>query len=516
MTGLPRRPAALLALAFAWLAFTTWIRPLALPDEGRYIGVAWEMVRSGEWLTPTLDGLPYFHKPPLFYWITGASLSLFGNVEWAGRVAPWSGACLMVASAFLFGRRWLGDTVGRAWALVLATMPLVFMSAQYSNLDMLVAGWITATILAFAHASLLPMDDPSRRKWLIAGGALAAGATLAKGLIGFVLPGMVLIAWLLLARRWRRILSLFWWPVLLVFLVVAAPWFAVMQERFDAFLHYFFVVQHFSRYTQAGFNNAHGPWFFPVVLLVFGLPWTLWLTRRAPAPADDTARAVRVLAWVWLVAIVAFFSLPRSKLVGYVLPAVPPLALLVALRWQAVRELAGRGAMLARVTVIVAAITCLVAPVAVALAKQKHTRDLARIVATQPDRPIAFVRNYYFDLAFYARLQRPVPVLERWDDKALTQADNWRRELLDASEFLAPGTPSPLLPTSALVQANCPGVTSWVVGGSDMKEAFPMLASNAREVARSRDTVLWEVRDWVPVAAQCGAGTPSASSAGKS
>jgi 4-amino-4-deoxy-L-arabinose transferase-like glycosyltransferase len=81
--GVMRWQVALIVLA--WVGAFAWLRSLMLPDEGRYVGVAWEMVRSGDWVTPTLNGLPYFHKPPLFYWITASSLTLFGNVEWAAR-----------------------------------------------------------------------------------------------------------------------------------------------------------------------------------------------------------------------------------------------------------------------------------------------------------------------------------------------------------------------------------------------------------------------------------------------
>ncbi|MGA9993178.1 MAG: hypothetical protein WBP86_12700, partial [Thiobacillaceae bacterium] len=84
-TGWNRREAGFFLLALAWLALTLGVRPLALPDEGRYVSVAWEMLTSGNWLYPTLDGLPFFHKPPLFYWITAGSLSLFGTHEWASR-----------------------------------------------------------------------------------------------------------------------------------------------------------------------------------------------------------------------------------------------------------------------------------------------------------------------------------------------------------------------------------------------------------------------------------------------
>ena len=98
------RPAALGAAVFAWLAATAWLRPLSLPDEGRYVGVAFEMLWSGNWLVPTLDTLPYFHKPPLFYWTTAASLAAFGSNEWAARLARRPGGdarCLPVQPRLL-------------------------------------------------------------------------------------------------------------------------------------------------------------------------------------------------------------------------------------------------------------------------------------------------------------------------------------------------------------------------------------------------------------------------------
>ena len=86
--ALKHHPSLPLLLLAAWLLATAWIRPLALPDEGRYVGVAWDMLGSGDWLVPRLDSLPYFHKPPLFYWITACSLAVFGPSEWAARAAP--------------------------------------------------------------------------------------------------------------------------------------------------------------------------------------------------------------------------------------------------------------------------------------------------------------------------------------------------------------------------------------------------------------------------------------------
>ncbi|MEP6790899.1 MAG: glycosyltransferase family 39 protein, partial [Ramlibacter sp.] len=137
--------AALLACLLLWLGCTGWLRPLTLPDEGRYASVAWGMLSSGDWLTPALNGLPFFHKPPLFYWITAASLGLFGMNEWAARLASLFGAVAACASIWLLVRRWATPAAGRWTVLALAAQPLFFMGAQFANLDMLLAGCVTAT-----------------------------------------------------------------------------------------------------------------------------------------------------------------------------------------------------------------------------------------------------------------------------------------------------------------------------------------------------------------------------------
>lgn len=511
MSRLPRSAAGLLAVAALWLTATAWIRPLALPDEGRYVGVAWEMLRSGDWLTPTLNGLPYFHKPPLFYWITAASLAVFGNVEWAARLAPWLGGCLMSAAVLLFGRRHLDNRQTSDWLLVLVLMPLAYVGAQYANHDMLVASLISCTILAFAHALLLPAGDKAARRWQLAACTFSALAVLSKGLIGIVLPGLVLLAWLPAAGRARDIGRLFWWPGLLLFLVLVSPWFLLMQQRFPEFAHYFFAVQHFGRFTQAEqtFNNLRPFWFYPVVLAVLGLPWSLWLLRRGPGAATDQARQVRLLMWIWLAAITGFFSLPKSKLVGYILPAVPPLAMLLSLRWRTALQAGGWQRRLAQASVLLALAVCL-APVMLAprLAPDKDARRAAAVVAGSAH-PVVFLRNYWFDLPFYARLPGPVTVLDDWEDPALTRADNWRRELWDAKDFAPAADRTRLMPVRLLQAANCPGAVTLVVGDKDAAERHPLLAG-ARAIPAGPESV-WELRDWAP---SC-PGTPSASWPGK-
>lgn len=484
-----------LAAAIAWLAFSIGLRPLSVPDEGRYVGVAWGMLTSGHWLVPQLDGLPYFHKPPLFYWITAASLSLFGHHEWAVRIAPLLGAATGTTAIYLLARRWWSQRVANFTLLAAVTQPLVFVGAQYANLDMLVAGCIAASICAFAHAALLLAEGRDAR-WPMAAGYLATAlGLLAKGLIGIVLPGLVLVVWLLLQRRPRLILALLWWPGLLLFLAVAGPWFVLMQREFSQFSYYFFYVQHFARYAEGGFNNRQPFWFYPLVLAGLALPWSVWMlasVRGRRAGADDPVQArLRQLLWLWLVLIVLFFSLPQSKLVGYILPTAWPVALIAADGFARVFPARLK---LWRASALVAAAGCLTV-LAWGTVKPLHSlrpvgEALAHAVA--PGDRVVFVGGYYFDLPYYARLRAPAFVVDDWDDARLTSVDSWRKELADAGRFAPAAAHRLLVLPRDVPAAFCAGPRTWFVGGDSANQRLPLL-DDAQVVFEYKHMKIWRL-----------------------
>ena len=508
------RDRALLALAFLWLAATAWLRPLAVPDEGRYVGVAWEMLHSGNWLVPTLDGLPYFHKPPLFYWLTAAALSVWES-NLAARIAPWLGGCLAAAALFLFVRRWVVREVAVAALVALVTAPLFFFGAQYSNLDMLVAGCIAATILAFAHVALLDPAAPGRKRGLLVAYALAALGVLAKGLIGVVLPGMVLFLWLAWERRWMTMLRLLWLPGIALFLAIAAPWFVAMQERFPAFMHYFFVVQHFQRFSATGFNNARPFWFYLAVLALLALPWTLWLagSRLADWRGDSNVVSVRRLMLAWIAAITLFFSVPNSKLVGYILPVVPPLMFLAAERAWALRD---RFARLWRAAPYAAAALCIVAAVAIYVKADRSQQDISSVLRErmQGSDTVIALEDYWFAIDYEARLGKPMVVVADWSPEAVASRDNWRRELADAAVF-APSQDW-LVGEAQFVSRLCAmRGAAWLIGDERIAGKYPWLR-NAEKAETSGRLALWRLAPDSPVKAQLCRETPSASSGGKS
>jgi len=330
-----RRELALVALACAllFLVPAPW-RALWSPDEGRYVEIAREMVVSGDWVTPRLDGLKYFEKPPLVYWLTAGAIELFGLREGALRAVPALlavGGCLAAWGA---GRRLFGARAGRLAALVLATSPYWFALAQTISLDMPVSALLAAGLLAFLVA--LTRAAGRERRLLLAAAYLAfALATLAKGLMGLVLPALVILPWLAWTGRWRRPLELAPLSGLLIVLAVAAPWHLVVAARNPDFAWFYFVHEHFDRFTTDVHRRVEPFWYFVPVLVGGLLPWTAVLPgalgrawRAATAERDEAARFLLL----WAAVIFVFFSASHSKLPPYVLPAAPPLALLAG-RW---------------------------------------------------------------------------------------------------------------------------------------------------------------------------------------
>ncbi len=452
-------------LMLLWLLVTSWIRPLSLPDEGRYAGVAWEMVRSGDWLTPTLNGLPYFHKPPLFYWLTAVSLSLFGPNEWAARLASCFGAMLAAGAGYILIRRWMSLSISRWYLLILATTPLFFGGSQYANHDMLVAGFISMSIALTADAVLSLQANQHWRAQLLGGWLCAALGLLSKGLIGIVLPGGVIFFWLLLGKHWRILPKLFWWPGPLLFLIVALPWFILMQEKFPDFFHYFFVYQHFQRFSQSAFNNAQPFWFYLAVIGLTTLPWTPWLLARWRLDPrsdlhDPSLVQLRSLFWLWIAVITLFFSIPTSKLVGYALPVIPPLVALIA-------EGLVKGTQLRKRTkfalVALAGIICVASILAITRADTISSKSMALAYRQNaaPDEPLVLLQTYRFDIPFYTKLTEPLIVISKWDEVHIK--DSWSKELADAAKFSPSSGEKVLINTPDMLKILCARPVTWVI-----------------------------------------------------
>jgi 4-amino-4-deoxy-L-arabinose transferase-like glycosyltransferase len=303
------------------------------PDEGRYARIPQEMLGSGDWLTPTLAGVPYFEKPPLFYWLVAGAYSLLGENETGARVVPALAAFLTVWMTFSFGRYHFGQRAGLLAAGILATAPLFFIFSQAVVIDMVLTACFTATMFAFYRACEAQRKTP----WILATVVAASLAILAKGLLGLVLPGAIAVLTLIFRRDTETLRALLRPAPIGLFLAITMPWFAMMAATHPDFLQYFLIENHFGRFLDAeGYGIAHpeGPWFYLPVLLLTPLPWSLAPFLLAGQRATRQAlglvrRDLLVFFLLWAGVVVLFFSASSSKLPPYVLPALPPLALLL-------------------------------------------------------------------------------------------------------------------------------------------------------------------------------------------
>jgi len=332
-------------------AMLLWFLPLGgyrlfNPDEGRYAEIPREMLSSGDWVTPRLDGLRYFEKPPLQYWATAAAYRLFGAHDWTSRLwAAATGFLGLVLTAWI-GTRLYGARAGLLAALIQAGSLLYLALARISTLDM----GLTATLeMALAGLLLLveaPSTAPSSAARPSAAPASAAPrlprvgalllalgvalAFLSKGLVGLLIPGAAATLYLAVRRDWRLIARARPWWTLVALALLALPWVWQVEQRNPGFAQFFFVHEHFARFLTRVHARYEPDWFFIPVLLLGFMPWTPLLPAMARRSWRDwrSGHPASTLLVIWVLFGFAFFSLSQSKLIPYILPIFPGLALL--------------------------------------------------------------------------------------------------------------------------------------------------------------------------------------------
>jgi len=432
----PRRFAL---LAAAWLLAFAWIRPLTVPDEGRYTDIARWMVLTGDWLIPRINGLPFIQKPPLYFWLEAIGIELAGTSLLVARWVSLAAAFVTIYAVYRFVRARFDENAARWAAIVLLTSPYFFAVAQFASLDMLVSACITCTILLAIAAAEAPADR-ALRLWLAAYAAAALGL-LAKGLIGIVIPALVFIVWSTITRQPRLILAALKLRGLLVLALIAVPWFVLVEQHVPGFLRYFFIHNHLERYAEGGFNNPRGAWFYFAVVLGGMLPWTLALFPAARAALARTGQAQRagVLGLLWSVAVVVFFTIPSSKLAGYVLPAVPALAIVLG-PWCATWKHR-------QVFTLIGVVLCIAL---VPLSQRSSGLDPGRLASdlrpqiAATDR-VVFWTRYFYSVPVILERTRPVEVVDAWTAPSANLPDSWRRELTAGREFEPARAPGVLI-----------------------------------------------------------------------
>ncbi len=325
------RPLLWWLFAIIWFA-TLGARDLVDPDEGRYSEISREMALSGDWVTPRLNGLKYFEKPPLQYWATAIAFRLFGVNDFSARLWVGLSGFLTVLMLWHTARRLWGTAVADYTALVAGSTLFIVALSHVVTLDMGVSFFLTLLLCGFVLAQHDGASDRESHRYMWLTWAAMAGAALSKGLIGIVIPGSVLVLYSILCRDWAPWRRMQWLAGLAIFFALALPWHLLAAGRNPEWAQFYFIHEHFTRFLTAE-HQREEKWYFFAHLLILGfLPWTSWLpatVRHGWSVSGERFQINRFLL-IWAAFIFVFFSLSGSKLPAYILPVFPALVLLLA------------------------------------------------------------------------------------------------------------------------------------------------------------------------------------------
>ena len=321
----------LILFLLVWF-YTLDARTLVPSDEGRYAEMAREMAATGDWITPRLNAIKYFEKPPLQTWMNALTFKLFGLGEWQARL--WSGLCglLGIGLVAYTGRRVFNPWVGTTAALVLASSFWWAGLSHVNVLDMGLSGMMALSLCGVILAQRDGAAERERRNWMLVCWAGMALAFLSKGPVGIVLPGAVLVLYTLVTREWAIWKRLHLVSGLILFAAITAPWFVLVWLKNPEHPHFFFIHENWERFFSK-VHHREGPLYYFVPILMIGiLPWLGVLAQSIWASRHDTARSFRpkTMLLIWAAFIFFFFSVSSSKLPHYILPIFPALALLIA------------------------------------------------------------------------------------------------------------------------------------------------------------------------------------------
>ena len=335
--------AALLAAIF-YFCFFSGLDAIGLvgPDEPRYAAIAREMASSGDWVTPRLFGQPWFEKPVLYYWSAALAFRVGLTNETAARLPSGIFALLATVGLAWAARRTYGARTALTLLLMLPTCAGMVGFAHAAATDMPFAACLTLAMIA---AFQIVWDGGGTAQteskaappwvWACAWGFFLGLAALAKGPAALALAAGSVAVWVIATRRWRNALRLFHPAGIAAFLLTALPWYVMCAARNPTFLRVFLLEHNFERFATNRYQHAQPFWFFAPAVLLALFPWTFLLG----ACAKDALRIYRekrlvdspgVFFAAWALFPFLFFSVSQSKLPGYILPSLPPLALLVA------------------------------------------------------------------------------------------------------------------------------------------------------------------------------------------
>jgi 4-amino-4-deoxy-L-arabinose transferase-like glycosyltransferase len=297
-------------------------------DEPRYAQVAREMLERRDWVTPTLGGTAWLEKPPLYYWQAVVAYKIFGVSDWAARFPSAFDASTLVFAVYWFLRRFRGGFAIDG-ALALTCSAGIVGLARAASTDMPLAATFAIAMMAW-----YAWFETDKRAFLAGFYVFIALAMLAKGPVALFLATAIVGIFAVTQRSWQMIWSSLWLPGVLLFCAVAFPWYVMVQIRNPQFFRIFILEHNLARFGTNVFHHPEPFWYYIPVTLLGWLPWTVfvvasvvWIGRKWRERDADTLNTCLL---IWIVVVVAFFSISESKLPGYILPAIPPGILLLA------------------------------------------------------------------------------------------------------------------------------------------------------------------------------------------
>ena len=307
-------------------------RPLAIPDEARYGEIPREMLASDDWVVPHINGLKYFEKPVFGYWANAVSLTLFGDNAFALRLPSALSVGLSALMIFLLVRRFSGrGTAALLAPAIFLTCPLVLVIGHITVLDSLLSMLLTGALVCFLFSH---MAENRRRKnlYLVFTGIFCGLAFLTKGFLAFAVPVLAVLPFLLWERRFKEIIKVPWIPILAAFLI-ALPWSLMIHFREGDFWNYFFWTEHIARFLHPISGQHPKPlWYFLPVLVGGALPWAIQAPAAFPMVTKSEMKSPLMrFAICWFLFPFLFFSVSSGKLIPYILPCFPPLAIVLSI-----------------------------------------------------------------------------------------------------------------------------------------------------------------------------------------
>jgi len=311
------------------------------PDEPRYAWIARDMAESGDWVTPRLYGKPWFEKPPLLYWGGAIFFKLFGSSappEVAARLPSAISALLATLALAWLAWRTYGEECARWLLLLLPTSVGMIGFSHAAATDMPFAGMFTVAMVCAAVAIGMVTTTENtpilpRTPWLalILFGCFLGLAVLAKGPAAIILSGAAVFFWAIFTKRWRDAFRLLHPAAIASFCLTALPWYILCARRNPDFFRIFIIEHNFRRYLTPEFQHMQPFWFYIPILLIAFLPWIatmIWSASLGFRTRGHHCLTSFLLAWSLFS--ILFFSISRSKLPGYILPAIPAIGLLLA------------------------------------------------------------------------------------------------------------------------------------------------------------------------------------------